>query len=691
MPTKSKTQGRAPDEALLTGIQVKRLSSLARVPAKQVEGRSLVELRDVLKWRVEPYILGSRRVCGRVVRTNPLTGRDEPVPYATVYVEDVDTSLFGYFPKSSPYGWWHPFRTRREVVATATTDECGRFCVWVPRLDIDWVVRWRLRRKCGVVFAKPTVADLIERAERTFEVDRPFPVPEPGPDPVRLLKSGVDTLRALAASVGTVNARRIDEAARATEAGDEPALHEPAFRTPLPPPSPRSLDVDLDAHVKSLRADLGDEVAAAEPLRWYGPFLRCEWVLDREVMPMFDVPDIAFRVEQTIDGTPTVIYSEGLFDVRWNAGDIPDVTLHAAPFAVSTPSCGVPDMGPCAEPGLYMVGSLPLRNETGPGTFPYVDVTTGYAVRPNRPHPSGDAAEVPPASLASTSPVTRSLVFRGCVDHEVDGVMPNRYRILDSVRDPASGVDGPAEPVRVSWPDYRFVGGGIETVARVPDADGWYETPSAIEARVGGELGVGALLQWHGAASARHTLTLQLGRAEGGTTTLLHSADPLPLQVDDTAPVVSVPEMRWSRDGGTTWHVLPNNCPTIRRHPGETIRVAFDLRVSARHLRSVHASFRGCGSGHPTLVDGLGVPVPPGGNDQDYWHRHAGDNALVATLSYDVPPALPSGAYSFAASAWTRAFAPEQNHHFWPTDPDVHYNPAINHFGQYIPIAIVDD
>ncbi len=45
-----------------------------------------------------------------------------------------------------------------------------------------------------------------------------------------------------------------------------------------------------------------------------------------------DVPDITFRVTQAVDldGDEETIYSERFFDVRWNSGDIPPVSITVA-------------------------------------------------------------------------------------------------------------------------------------------------------------------------------------------------------------------------------------------------------------------------------------------------------------------------------------------------------------------------
>src|SRR5213075_2244094 len=101
---------------------------------------------------------------------------------------------------------------------------------------------------------------------------------------------------------------------------------------------------------------------------WIGPFLRCFDVFVPEFLPVFDIPDITFGVTQDVDGDgdEETIYSEGLFDVRWDAGPIPPVTLVADPMAFATPTCGhQPPLGACAEPEIVVVGHMPLLNPTG--------------------------------------------------------------------------------------------------------------------------------------------------------------------------------------------------------------------------------------------------------------------------------------------------------------------------------------
>ena len=45
-------------------------------------------MSEKLKWRVDPELFFFRKVCSQVVKKDPLTGIEYPVPFATVIVED---------------------------------------------------------------------------------------------------------------------------------------------------------------------------------------------------------------------------------------------------------------------------------------------------------------------------------------------------------------------------------------------------------------------------------------------------------------------------------------------------------------------------------------------------------------------------------------------------------------------------
>src|SRR5688572_10437663 len=87
-----------PDRLPLTEMQAERLAAMSGVHAKELTGLSVIEIGEKYRWRIDPQLLFFRRVCGRVVKTDPVTGIEYPVPFATVEAQDTDMSFLGYFP-----------------------------------------------------------------------------------------------------------------------------------------------------------------------------------------------------------------------------------------------------------------------------------------------------------------------------------------------------------------------------------------------------------------------------------------------------------------------------------------------------------------------------------------------------------------------------------------------------------------
>ena len=69
-----------PDQRKVTTRQASYLEELTAVPAKELAGKQLAELEGILKWKIDPFLLLFRRVCGRVVRLDPGTGVLHGVP-----------------------------------------------------------------------------------------------------------------------------------------------------------------------------------------------------------------------------------------------------------------------------------------------------------------------------------------------------------------------------------------------------------------------------------------------------------------------------------------------------------------------------------------------------------------------------------------------------------------------------------
>jgi hypothetical protein len=425
------------DRVKLTALQAERLSAMSDVSVKELAGLSIAEIGDKFRYHLDPMLLTHRRVCGIVVKKDPVTGVEYPVPYATVLVEDTDCSLLGYFPPQAPWGWYFPFKCRREVIATVKTDACGRFCVWIPRWDIDWVLRFRRERRCfPIIFERPNLRDLLDRLipERIpFPFPEPDPIgprPGPGPDPSPIAKfSASQLVRQIEDQIGRTVLRNRDLLDQATFGARTDTLDEvldaSAFDQPIPPPLPAELRIGSDKgkQAKSLNMDGVRSTMAARlkfspgdlanlDLRTYiGPFKRCYDVFIPEWMPIFDVPDITFRVTQDTDGDGDEedIYSEGYFQVRWNAGSIAPVKITAKPNARAGLLCGDGDPVPCAdEPAIVLAGRMPVASV--PTLY---DPVNGYALRPNRPHPSGALVDALPNPDAA-SPFMGAVALFGC-------------------------------------------------------------------------------------------------------------------------------------------------------------------------------------------------------------------------------------------------------------------------------------
>lgn len=704
---------KAPDERVLTKSQMTRLAAATGVSARELEGRTVAQLRKDLAWSIDLTSLLFRRVCGRVVRTNPATGLDEGVPAATVHVEDTDANFIGYFPGGSPYGWLHGFGVRREEIASVRTDACGNFCVWIPRFDIDWVVRWRIERECyGEVLRKPTLADYLERLRDVIEIpERAWPVPpRPGPDPApdfrTIAEAGVDGLRTFEALLGKATTSTLDLTPSSSRMLGErvmPAVDQPLFDRSAPAPALPELTDKVNARVAALRADAGDPLddqadgapARVTSLKWL-PVLQCRYVIHPTVVPILDVPDITFRVTQDVDGDgdEETIYSEGFFDVRWDAGVIPPVTLRAASFARSAPGCGGrPELGPCAEPEIVLVGDMPLKNPTAPGTFPFVDTTTGYAVRPNRAHPSGRPDEVAAPGSAATAPLAGVLELWGCNQHTLAGQPANRYRILSSLFSPVTSTFGSPAPIIDHWNNWRVVGSPsvLEWKSMTADGDGWYEVLNPADGWMPGEQ---FLLEWHAPANGLHELTLELGHHDAATltTTVIGAGAPVRMRIDNSGAEPRINSLAWRVVGAPSFTPLPLNCPTINRS-GQDIEIAVGYQGWADHLRSISIGASGCGLGNPTLKSGfesMQSGVPAGTETAGYWHKSGADNNVSVTAVYDVPASLPPGAYSVGITVFSRAFNPDDGHVYEPLQPDTGFNPGGIYSSTTQGIAIVD-
>ena len=644
------TAEKNPETTPLTEIQANRLSSISGVSAKELVGVRPAELADRLKWHIDPILWRYRRVCGRVVKRDPVTGIEYPVPYATVHVEDTDCSLLFYSPPYSQFSWLYPLHCRREEIATAHTDACGRFCVWIPAWEIDWIIRWRVKRICfPVIFQRPSWRDVFKLPQPK---PRPFPEPDPGPYRVDL----TNTLAIDIAETRTLATRQLSRTASSREFGgmvedfDDPADAD-AFEQNLQPPLPEEL-VNVVAGEKPrsesktqelIRGTLAERIGLEPKLlaeldfrRVIGPFRRCFTVYVPTWAPIFDVPDITFRVTQDVDGdgTEEQIYGESYFQVRWNAGAIPDVTLRAAQWARETTVCDAPPVVPCGNaPAINFAGLMPV-------TAAYHNNATGYAIKPNRPKPGG----------VSTSPATAPY----CLNVNLFGCLPGlagatKYRLVYRYApDAGSAFSAPLPFTGVTWYWHPIAAPPVQAV---PEAvTGWYSLPP------GGLAGTPEESFLFPFDTTRYTpglyaIKVEMGNA-GGNPIAPASAEVL-FMCDNRAPVI-LHQIRWKRPSDASWTILPLDCPVVRR--GATpIDVQFEVTwevMAPAHYRDSSVDAAGCGA------SGLAPSLIPAGQTTSDWHTGPNDNARTYVLTYSLPSGNAEGTYSFGCDANSRAFNP---------------------------------
>jgi hypothetical protein len=652
MPKPQEASALPPDQLAVNAIQAQRLSSLTRLHVKELVGRKHLELADKLKWILDPHLLLFRKICGKVVKRDPVTGELFPVPNATVHVEDTDCGLVAYFPPASKYAWFYPLFCRRETLATVKTDECGEFCVWIPRWDIDWILRWRKERFC-FPFVRPSIADILDDLPILVEKfpPRPFPDPDPGPIFERLNRL---TQAQMVDALGAEVAGRVGKLARRTAVGASTQeasslLAETPLRT-LPPLPAEFKQVEIapdadrkDAHTMemvrtTLAHRLGVDVARLKGFdlrQAIGPFKRCityyvpEWTL------VFDVPDITFRVTQDVDGDgdEEVIYSEGFFDVRWDAGAIPPVTLVASGLARESRVCEHPPVVCGNVPDIQFTGMMPVSGA-------YLNNTTGYARRPNRPQPLPPPMILPDA----TAPFCHNVNLFGCLVQ----AGATKYRLVYKYSSDGGATFSAEAPfTNTEWYWHPLAGPPVHAVA---DGNGWYDLPPA--GLIGPE--VNFLFPFNTGAHADGLYEVRVQMGTGGSSVTASSAL-VRLRTDNSAPAF-VRTVQW-RVGAGPWHLLGLDCPVVLRGASPQ-PVEFDVTwdVSASHYRNASIGAGDCGVGSFSAPDFQ--PDSTGSSGGSDWHQGPLDNSVFFHARYTLPALAAQGTYHFSMRADTRAFNP---------------------------------
>lgn len=659
-----------PDRLPVTERRAKYLAELAGVEAKAIAGKTIAEVHEKLRWRLDPRLFFFRRVCGQVVKRDPVTGALLPVPNATVHVEDTDCNFLGYFPKPSPWVWLYPWGCRREEIATVRTDACGRFCVYLPFWDIDRILRWRRLRVCLWELFRPRIRDIVVPRIPEPRVG-PIPGPGPWPDPPRIRRIAAEDIERLRDVAGDTVVRRLEAASELGLQGErmtglDDLLDEPLFAGAMPPPLPEGFVAGKEMRdLQALASGHGLQLEKLDFRAFVGPFLRC-WDIFLPVWQfVLDVPDITFRVTQDYDndGVEEVIYSEGFFDVRWDSGSIPDVTLEASALAVATQHCGPVVEIPCGNvPSIETAGYLDLEPA-------YHDDTHGYGLRVNRPTAAGDYPPPPHTGIASAvpanAPYAGNLNLHGCARIGTATHYRLKYEYRASEADPWGT---PTTFLGITWMAPRQGPGA--PIPFVPDGDGWYPIVDAAIL-----VHPNWLLPWYtpGQSDGFYRLELELGRLTGGVIHSDGTSAKRVFRVDNMDPSASFLEVRWRlatvagpwNDMNSTV-VLPapaNTCPAIHRPAGHDIHLRVVWTASATHLRDATLVQSGCGGGGLVMLDG-GVEA------YRHWHTGPLDNNVSQTNHYLLPASRPPGCYTLGIHAWSRAFNPQDfdaasTHDWW--------------------------
>lgn len=682
----------SPERQKLTAMQTQRLASLANVDAGELEGLTIAQASERLKWVIDPQWFWFREICGKVVRPDPISGVDYPVPYATVNVQDTECDLLTYFPLRSPWTWHFPLFCRRETIATVQTDACGNFCVWVPRFEIEWILRWRELRLCyPVIFNRPTLKDLIPPLRET-----PVRVPgHPDPGPLHALTTlSPSMVEAIAGKAAGALAEKVVRLQASQSVGapnllSANLLNRRAFATELPPPLPAEFHQAMAGRVigaegasakDGVRAAIGLKlglgandaaIANFHPGRYFGPFWRCVDVFVPEWQRIIDVPDISFEVTQDIngDGVQHIIYDDP-FGTDWTTNN---VTLIASPIAKATYACGAPEVQCGDAPAILFAGEMPLDNPA------YFNELTGYVVRVNRPA-NGDGSTPPVASdlsrPAAQTPFCETVQLFGCVNVEVDGVAAQYYRVLQSFKGGAyTTITG------LAWNIFTFPGG--VPVAISADTDGWYEViPDPDDyhpARM--------VLEWPTPTLGDYTLKIEV--ADGSKNPIGQSA-PVPIQVDNTAPSITFQELSWKfadAPDSSLVSLLGQPCPVI--HRGATpraIEVVFAVNVMGNHLRDSAIGVSGCGGGS---FDPIVPPAP--GTETYHWHTSPGDNSVLLNGRYTLAATALDGCYSFNSGANSRSMNPSGADHGNLIPPDWYEDVSYIWANPSISVAVVSE
>lgn len=143
----------APERRELNSLQRHRLGELAGIAPAAMDRLTVEEIRVKFGWQIDPRLLLFRRLTGRVMNRNWATGEFQPSANAAVSVDNTLCDLLHVTDVVLGGGWLVVGRVRREQIVEVRTSEDGGFGLWIPRFDIESILRWRS--------VHPAVAELL--------------------------------------------------------------------------------------------------------------------------------------------------------------------------------------------------------------------------------------------------------------------------------------------------------------------------------------------------------------------------------------------------------------------------------------------------------------------------------------------------------------------------------------------------
>ncbi len=679
--------GKSPHEVAVNRIQAERLSAISGIDARELAGRSVGELAERYRWVIDPELWWFKKICGRVVKADPVTGLEYPVPYATVDIYDVDCDFWGFFPEGWPWAWLFPIRCDREKLTSVVTDACGEFCFWVPRFDIDWIVRWRAERVCfPEFFVKPSLAKLIGELLQKQPIGPVDPNP---PDPAAL-EQRLGAHGDLAAMLPAGRAASVLAASRSasgfgasTEVLDQ-LLSGPAFPRAVAPPLPSVLHGDAEISLQGDRLQL--PIDAIDPARYHGPFLRCVEQLVPEWYPIFEAPDVSIEVTQEIAGSTVVIY-DGAFDVPWGVDPAPPITLHASPAAIAS-QAGCP--GPVVDPntvGFQYVGLLPVSAPYAAGEV--FNGSTGFATRINSPvKPPSGCCNAGDMTVVPTCPATSPFLGGELYLYAAVDSGATYYRITDEwavgsgIPTPAPAAFSPPSPIIRTW--IVPTPSGQVHIAPADAVQGWYPIQTS---QVGWGGFTDMLMAWGGAGDGVHWLTLEFADAAMNPITLASPPAKLLLVVDNDAPTLATFTLEYqltATPDPNGWLPFAPVCPLIHR-AGAPVSLRFTVSVSESHLFTAGVGAGGCGGESPALTS-----FTSSNGSTSFRYTGPADTSWTFKGIYSLSANAPAGCYSFSLSADTRAFNPAGGQAGAPIDSSWCIDAGGPYIAPSITVAIID-